>query len=114
MPFANEHSARLKDPKKFDPESFRRNDSPVFGKKLPAGVEVVWAKLKGKSAPTDPIISQAIRFPDDIYTETEAKKWLDDNGYTWESVVALYEKNGQTEQEALMNAWMARLLRKQE
>jgi len=43
-----------------------------------------------------------------------AKKWLDDNGYTWEAVVALYEKKGQTEQEALMNAWMARLLRKQE
>jgi len=43
-----------------------------------------------------------------------AKKWLDEHGYTWESVVALYAKKGQDEQEALMNAWMARLLRKQE
>ena len=43
-----------------------------------------------------------------------AQRWLDDNGYTWESVVALYEKKGQTEQEALTNAWMARLLRKEE
>jgi len=43
-----------------------------------------------------------------------AKKWLDEHGYTWESVVAMYEKKGQDEQDALMNAWMARLLRKQE
>ena len=43
-----------------------------------------------------------------------AAKWLETHGYTWESVVALYEKKGQTEQDALMNAWMARLLRKQE
>jgi len=43
-----------------------------------------------------------------------AAKWLETHGYTWESVVTLYEKKGQTEQDALMNAWMARLLRKQE
>ena len=43
-----------------------------------------------------------------------AKKWLDEHGYTWDSVVALYAKKGQDEQDALMNAWMARLLRKQE
>jgi len=43
-----------------------------------------------------------------------AKSWLDKYGYTWESVVAMYEKKGQTEQEALINAWMARLLRKKE
>ena len=43
-----------------------------------------------------------------------AQRWLDEHGYTWESVVALYEKKGQTEQDALMNAWMARLLRKEE
>jgi 5'-3' exonuclease len=43
-----------------------------------------------------------------------AERWLDENGYTWESVVALYEKKGQTEQDALINAWMARLLRKEQ
>ena len=43
-----------------------------------------------------------------------AQKWLDEHGFTWESVVELYEKKGQTEQEALINAWMARLLRKKE
>ena len=40
-----------------------------------------------------------------------AKKLLDQNGYTWETVTACYEKAGLTEQDALMNAWMARLLR---
>jgi len=40
-----------------------------------------------------------------------AKKALDKDGYTWETVVAVYEKAGLTEQDALINAWMARLLR---
>jgi DNA polymerase-1 len=40
-----------------------------------------------------------------------AKKVLDKDGYTWETVVTCYEKAGLTEQDALMNAWMARLLR---
>ena len=40
-----------------------------------------------------------------------AKKLLDKEGYTWETVVKAYEKAGLTEQDALTNAWMARLLR---
>ena len=40
-----------------------------------------------------------------------AKKALDKDGYTWETVVAVYEKAGLTEQDALIKAWMARLLR---
>ena len=40
-----------------------------------------------------------------------AKKLLDKEGYTWETVVKAYEKAGLTEQDALINAWMARLLR---
>lgn len=40
-----------------------------------------------------------------------AKKALEKDGYTWETVVKCYEKAGLTEQDALMNAWMARLLR---
>jgi DNA polymerase-1 len=40
-----------------------------------------------------------------------AKKALDANGYTWETVVAMYKKAGLTEEDALTNAWMARLLR---
>ena len=40
-----------------------------------------------------------------------AKKLLDKEGYTWDTVVKAYEKAGLTEQDALINAWMARLLR---
>lgn len=79
MPFRNEHASRLQNPDKFDDKSFRRNDSPIFGKKLPVGVEVIWGKIEGKSAPADPVIPQSIRFPKDKYTVAQAKKWLSDN-----------------------------------
>ena len=42
---------------------------------------------------------------------TRAERLLEKDGYTWETVTACYEKAGLTEQDALMNAWMARLLR---
>ncbi len=42
---------------------------------------------------------------------TRAERLLQSDGYTWETVVKSYEKAGLTEQEALTNAWMARLLR---
>ena len=42
---------------------------------------------------------------------TRAERLLQSEGYTWETVVKCYEKAGLTEQDALMNAWMARLLR---
>ena len=40
-----------------------------------------------------------------------AAKALDKNGYNWDTVVGMYEKAGLNEGDALMNAWMARLLR---
>lgn len=43
-----------------------------------------------------------------------AEKHLDRFGYHWDTVVRLYESKGLTEADALMNAWMARLLRKDE
>jgi DNA polymerase I len=42
---------------------------------------------------------------------TRAERLLQSDGYTWETVVKSYEKAGLTEQDALTNAWMARLLR---
>jgi DNA polymerase-1 len=41
----------------------------------------------------------------------KAQRILEKDGYTWETVVTCYEKAGLSEQDALMNAWMARLLR---
>ena len=43
-----------------------------------------------------------------------ARAFLDKKGYTWKSVVEAYENVGLPESEALMNAWMARLIRKGE
>lgn len=45
---------------------------------------------------------------------TRARAYLDKEGYTWEAVVKAYDKVGLPESEALMNAWMARLLRKKD
>jgi DNA polymerase-1 len=39
-----------------------------------------------------------------------AKRLLDKEGYEWETVAKCYEDVGMTENDALMNAWMARLL----
>ena len=41
----------------------------------------------------------------------KARKWLDDNGATWQSVLALYEKQGMTEEDCTRNARLARILR---
>lgn len=75
MPYPNEHSARVKSPGLFKPESFRRKDLD--------GVSAVMGRLKGQTTMT----VQAYRFPVDKYTPAQAKKWLKDNDiedYTFE------------------------------
>jgi len=81
MPYANEHSARLRDPGDFDADSFRRtNGGTIYGsKKVPETIAIIWGKLKGKAAPDDPVLPQALRFPTKNWTVAEAKKWLKDN-----------------------------------
>jgi len=41
----------------------------------------------------------------------KAERLLEKDGYTWETVAKCYTDAGLTEHDALMNAWMARLLR---
>lgn len=75
MPYPNEHSARVKSPGLFKPESFRRKELD--------GVSAVMGRLKGQTTMT----VQAYRFPVDKYTPAQAKKWLKDNDiedYTFE------------------------------
>lgn len=81
MPYPNEHSARLKDPKAFNPDTFRRkNGGTIYGKiKVPKTIAIIWGKLKGKDKPADPVIPQALRFPTKNWTTQKAKKWLKDN-----------------------------------
>jgi len=72
MPYPNEHAARLVDPEKFDPDSFRRvNDK--FGD----GIHAIFGKLKGE----DSMTLQAVRFDADKFTAEEAKKWLKGHDY---------------------------------
>ena len=53
MPFKNEHAARLQNPGRFDPKSFRRTKGSgkgtVQGVKIPTTIDVIWAKFKGGS-----------------------------------------------------------------
>lgn len=86
MPYPGEHSARLKDPKDFDPKSFRRtNGGKIYGKiKVPKTIAIIWGKLKGKSKPSDMPIPQALRFPTKSWTADKAKKWLKDNNVKYQ------------------------------
>lgn len=78
LPYPNEHAARLADPAKFDPDSFRRTaGGTIFGRiKVPETVGIIWGKLKGKAKPSDPPIVRALRFPTKNWTADEAKAWL--------------------------------------
>lgn len=80
-PYPNEHAARLRDPADFDAKTFRRTaGGTIFGKtKVPSTIGIILGKLKGKSAPADSPIVQALRFPIKNWTESEARKWLKDN-----------------------------------
>lgn len=81
MPYPNEHSARLQDPSRFNPETFRRaDDGTIYGRiKVPATAAVIWGKLKGRDKPADSPIPQALRFPTKNWTADEARKWLKEN-----------------------------------
>jgi len=80
-PYPNEHSARIKSPGLFNPDTFRRKkDGTIYGKiEVPATAAVIWGKLKGSDEPSDMPIPQAIRFPITDWTVAEAKNWLKDN-----------------------------------
>ena len=87
MPFLNEHSARLKSPASFDPDSFRRtNGGTLYGRiKVPASIAIIWAKLKSANKPSDFPQPQALRFKKSSWIVAEAKKWLEDKNITAKS-----------------------------
>ena len=82
MPFAKEHSARLRNPADFNPKTFRRKKGgTILGKiKVPTTIAVIWGKITGKDKPADNVVAQGLRFPTANWTESEAKKWIADNG----------------------------------
>lgn len=82
MPYPNEHAARIREPGRFSPKTFRRTDGgkavlPGAGLiTVPASIKIIWGKLKGADKSSDEPLVQALRFPTKSYTADEAKKWL--------------------------------------
>jgi len=68
-PYPNEHSARVRDPEDFIPESFRR-------KNIEDGIDIIIGKLKGGDGS---MVVQAYRFDASKFTAAQAKKWLKDH-----------------------------------
>jgi hypothetical protein len=81
FPYPNEHSARLVDPKQFDPKTFRRTEGgTIYGHiKVPKTISIIWGKYKKANKPSDYPVPQALRFPVTNWTESQARKWLKDN-----------------------------------
>ena len=73
------HLATIRELSDFDESTLRFKTLPKSenGK---GGVRMQFGKQKGKVAESDPTITQSYRFPAALYTEGEAKQWLDDNG----------------------------------
>jgi hypothetical protein len=82
MPYPNEHAARLQDPKKFNPATFKRTKGgTIYGsKKVPKTIGIIWGKMRGRDKPADNPIPQSLRFPTKYFTATQAKSWLKKNG----------------------------------
>ena len=97
MPYENEHSARLKNPKDFAEDSFRRtNGGTIYGKiEVPKTIAIIWAKLIGKSKPKDPVLPQALRFPTKSWTVTKAKAWLKKNNVKYQKFEPAKKKEKQ-------------------
>jgi len=69
MPYPSEHSARLRDPDRY--EKFRRQND-----KFGSGIHAIWGITgEGKAE------LQAIRFDASTFTAADAKKWLKEHGY---------------------------------
>jgi len=85
VPYPNEHSAVLQDSKKYEPDSFRRTQGgKIYGKiVVPKTIDILWAKLKGKSKPKDHIFPVSLRFPTKSWTAQKAKAWLKKNNVSY-------------------------------
>lgn len=86
MPYANEHSARVKDPGDFIDDSFRR-------KNIDDGVDIIIGKLKNGDGK---MVTQAYRFDAEKFSVRKAKKWLADHDIKYISFEAATEEDNET------------------
>jgi len=66
-PYKHEHAARVRDPKDFVPDSFRR-------KTIEDGIDIIIGKLK--TDPEGAMVVQTYRFDAEKFSAAEAKEWL--------------------------------------
>lgn len=105
MPFENQHAARVQPPGRFDPDSYRTTaGGKLFGGRLkvPSTINVIWAKLIGKSAPSDPPILQSLRFKTKYWTLARAKAWLKKHNVKYRLLEKATGTAKQEEREALL------------
>jgi len=76
-PYPNEHACRLKNPKDFEPKSFKRTTRKHDGKEY----SIIMGKLKGEKTMTE----QAYRYDKETWKENEAKKHCKDHKGTFEA-----------------------------
>ena len=72
-PLPSEHTARLRNPGDFEPDSFRRQNN-----KFGPGIHAIFGRLKGE----DTMTLQSIRFAKDKFTPEQAQKWLKQNKHS--------------------------------
>jgi ATP-dependent protease ClpP protease subunit len=77
MPYANEHSCRLRDPDDFKPDSFRRTSRESDGKKY----DVIMGRLKGEDTMTE----QAYRYSKDVWSASEARSHCKEHDGSFEA-----------------------------
>lgn len=80
MPYENEHACRLRDPGKFQADSFRRTSRKSDGKTY----DVIMGKLEGEDSMTE----QAYRYPKDAWDADEARSHCESHdGISFEPAV---------------------------
>ena len=85
MPYPNEHSCRLRDPKDFKPNSFRRTERKHDGKVY----SVIVGRLKGKNTMSE----QAYRYARDKWDADAARSHCMSHNGTFEAAKSVHERS---------------------
>lgn len=83
-PYPNEHACRLRDPKDFKPESFKRTTRKHEGKEY----SIIMGRLKGETKMTE----QAYRYKKDIWTASSARTHCKDHDGRFEAAAKNMER----------------------
>ncbi len=95
MPLPNFHAVRLRNPNDFNSDTFRvtKGGTLAGNKKVPAGINITWGKLKGKDSESDPVLPQSLKFPKESYSIEQVKNWLTTNNVKYQSIEKAVEES---------------------